>query len=133
MTKKELRDWCKNGSEDKERKHSHNLVKSARSKDSAWPSYEKTISSCSVWFETVVTSSNSFNIHFAILSHFIARGWASQKHVPCLLTIIHVLVQRSLRYTRGIHCKYINLVYTCSCAIVPLLLPGGRFKKKLCV
>lgn len=110
-------------------------MKSARSKDSAWPSYEKTISSRSVWFKTVVTSSNSFSIHFAIFSHFIARCWASQKHMPRLLTIIHVLVQRSLRYMRGIHCKYINLVYIymflCYCAITHAWRPFQE--KTLCL
>ena len=34
----------------------------------------------------------------------------SQKHVPRLLTNPHVLVQRSLRCARGIHCEYVHLV-----------------------
>ena len=130
--KKELRDWRKNGSEDKERKRSHNLVKSARSKDSAWPSYEKTISSCSVRFETVVTSSNSFNIHFAIPSHFIHCMWlgvskARATSINNNKCVGSKVIEMHMRHTLQIHKPSIYM-FLC---IVPLLLPGGCFKKKI--
>ena len=46
-------------------------------------------------------------VHFALLILFTLRctcmDQQSQKHVPCLLTNPHVLVQRSLRCTRGVY------------------------------
>ena len=62
-----------------------------RSKLSAWSSWETTISSRSLRFETALTSSKLFQRStYALPSHF-----HTSLHVPRLQTNLHVLVQRS--------------------------------------
>ena len=67
----------------------------------------------SVRFETALTSSKLFQRStyalpsFSHFSHFVDD---SPMHMPRLLTNPHVLVHRSLRCARGIHCEYVHLV-----------------------
>ena len=81
VRKKDLGDWCKNGSEDKEPKCSHFPMKSAaRSMGMREQSMQWLVKQKSAWvfrsdhilmfgevFETLLTFSNSFSICFAIL------------------------------------------------------------------
>ena len=110
-SKKELEDSHENRSKDREPKCSHYPVKSAANRwvrkrgpvaneTNAWPSWEMTISlpSMTEVFETSLTSSNSFSVHFADLtlltlcctiesravSHSIIYGC----HVPHLLSVM---------------------------------------------
>ena len=68
----------------------------------------------SVRFETALTSSKLFQRSTYALpsSHFSHFVDDSPMHMPRprLLTNPHVLVQRSLRCARGIHCEYVHLV-----------------------
>ena len=87
-----------------------------RSKQSAWLSWETTISSHSVQLKNMLTLSNSFSIirtlclpSRAFHSSLYMNDWPSQSTCHAYTNSNpHMLVQQSWRYARGIHCKYIH-------------------------
>ena len=70
-------------------------------------------------FETSLTFWNSFNIHFAILLTLFHTCCCTWLTVPKALATptksnahVSLSVQKVMRCTRGIHCKYIHPIYS---------------------
>ena len=84
----------------------------AASKESASQSWEMTISLHSVRFIITLTSSNSFNVRFAILLTFhISWLTVPKAHAtPTYSGNAYMLVQRSLRCLWGLYWECVNLV-----------------------
>ena len=80
-----------------------------------WLSWETTISLHSVQLKNVLTFSNSFNVigTLCLPSHssFVAHVWPTVPKARATPTNSnpHMLVQRSWRCARGIHCEYVHL------------------------
>ena len=106
---KKLGAWRKNGREDRERKCSHNAVKSASHENDECEREQQCLTKQikrvvvlrnehSVWFETALTSSKlstrrMYALPSSHFSYFVAHAWPIvPKHVTCLLTNPHVLV-----------------------------------------
>ena len=70
-------------------------------------------------FETSLNSSNSFNVHFAVL---LTCTWLNIPVAHAMPTNSNA-AQRSLRCAQGIHCEYIHLVlYDSSSPLCPPFL-----------
>ena len=103
----------RNKSEDREQiLGSHYSVKSMSTREQQLVKQRMAISKNHHIFafgEVFETSLTSFNISFAILLTLVTHGRPSQKHRPCLQTVMHTCclsVQRSLRCEQGIHFEY---------------------------
>ena len=126
--KKELGDWHENRRKDREPKCSHYPVKSVASLMSTRHQRlgkQRIAVSFGEVFETLLISWNSLP----------SLGRLSPKYVPRLLTVMHTCrlsVQRSLRWTWGMHCEYVPLVIKIA-AFIKVACLSQRVLWALCV